>query len=272
MSQPRVSYLGPAGTYSEEAIRIYCGPHIDLLPAATTDEALAWAESGTADATLLPIENSIEGAVTRTLDLLRVTSLFVSGEIAMPVRHQLLGRAEHAKDVLMVMAHPQALAQCRQWLDRYLPHAERQPAISNAEAARLSAQNPSLAAIAGTAAASVYDLPILAINIEDEPNNTTRFVLISPVATKPTGNDTTALVCVAPDRPDGLADLLAVLSHHAINMTKLQPRPIPGQLWNYLLYIDIDGHQQDVTVGRALDALQERHMLIKVLGSYAKAA
>jgi chorismate mutase/prephenate dehydratase len=242
-----------------------------LLPAATTDEALAWAEGGAADAALLPIENSIEGAVNRTLDLLRATSLHISGEIALPIRHQLLSRAAHAKEVLMVLAHPQALAQCRQWLDHHLSHAERRPAVSNGEAARLSAQNPTLAAIAGNTAASIYDLPVLADNIEDQADNTTRFVLISPAPAHPTGNDTTSLICVVPDGRSGMAELLTVLAHYSLTITKLQSRPIPGRLWRYTLYIDVDGHRQEPPLTQALTILHERRMLVKILGSYPKA-
>jgi chorismate mutase / prephenate dehydratase len=266
----RTSYLGPPGTYSEEAARAYFGDGAEYVPADSPGEVLALAEHGQVGAAILPVENSIEGVVSQHLDLLQATSLQICGEIELPVHHMLLSRAPNLQHIVMVMAHPQALGQCRRWLDAHLPHADRQPATSNGEAARVAAQNPSLAAIAGMGAARTYDLPPLAQNIEDEPNNTTRFVVLGHHSTSPTGHDTTSIICSAPNRPGGLLHVLTILAKHNINMTKLVSRPVPKLLWNYVFYIDIDGHAAEAGPGAALRELREQGMLVKLLGSYRK--
>jgi chorismate mutase/prephenate dehydratase len=267
----RVAYLGPEGTYSEEAARKHCGGASTYVSTDSIDEALRAAESGQAHVAVLPIENSTEGAVNRTLDLLLQTSLQICAEITLPIHHQLLGKAVAFEDIAEVCAHPQALAQCRGWLATHLPGVKQTPAASNAAAARVAAQNPTVAAIAGKQAAERYELPILQANIEDDPTNTTRFVVLGKNPTAPTGSDKTSLIWSVANEAGTLESALAVLSKNGVNMVKLESRPSKETKWDYVFYVDIDGHQQDEAVAKALRELQKQLKLVKVLGSYPKA-
>jgi len=271
LEQPlRVSYLGPAGTYSEEAARKRFGTVAELVPCATLDESLATAEKEQTDVAVLPVENSTEGPVNRTLDLLMATSLGVVGEIELPIHHQLLTKAKKIADIETVAAHPQALAQCHGWLQQHLPHAHHQAMNSNAEAAEAAASQPRMAAIAGLLAAKQYDLPILARNIEDDSSNTTRFLVLSSTPTQSTGHDKTSLICSVPNRPGSLGKLIAVLANAGVNMTKLTSRPSPTGLWDYVFYIDLGGHRDDPAVARALDGLTAHASFVRILGSYPR--
>lgn len=271
LQQPlKVAYLGPEGTYCEQAARRQCGGSSTYLPAATLDEVVAMTEKGDADIAILPVENSTEGSVTRTLDLLMKTSLRVCGEVVLPVRHQLLSTAASLDDIDEVLAHPQALAQCRQWLDTYLPRATRTATASNAAAAQIATNKPRAAAIAGVQAADLYQLAILSKNIQDTVNNTTRFIVLGLSDTIPTGHDKTSLVCATANTPGALNQVLTTLAAHDINLVKLESRPSPNVLWDYLFYIDIDGHEADSRIVAALDQLREQTTFIKRLGSYPK--
>ncbi len=271
LEQPmRISYLGPEGTYSEEAARRRFGAPAQLVPCATLDEVLLAAEKGQADVAVLPVENSTEGAVNRTLDLLLETKLQIIGEVDLAIHHQLLSKAQSLNSIEVVAAHPQALAQCREWLQRHLPDGEQRAVNSNAEAAKIAADDPSVAAIAGRQAAARYDLPIMAADIEDERDNTTRFLLVGGMPADPTGNDKTSLVCSVVNRPGALGELVAVLSDAGINMTKLGSRPTSTGVWDYVFYIDIDGHKEDAAVAAALQKLTDQTLFTKILGSYPK--
>lgn len=273
LEQPmRVSYLGPAGTYSEEAARNRFGSVAELVPCATLDEALAATEKQKADLALLPVENSTEGAVNRTLDLLLESKLSIIGELDLSIHHQLLTKAKNLKEVKTVAAHPQALAQCRAWLQKNLPHAKQLAMESNAQAAQAALEEPGLAAIAGRLAARQYGLPALASNIEDDSANTTRFLILGSTKVPVSGHDKTSLVCSVPNRPGSLGELITILSNARVNMTKLTSRPSPTGIWDYVFYIDIDGHKDDAPVAKAIKKMEERASFVKVLGSYPKDA
>lgn len=267
----RVAYLGPEGTYSEEAARKQCGAACEYVPCETIDEALRSAESGRADVVVLPIENSTEGAVNRTLDLLLQTPLQICSEVMLPIHHQLLSKAGAINEITEVCAHPQALAQCRGWLATHLPGVKQIPTASNAAAAKVAAQNTSAAAIAGKQASERYGLGILRRNIEDDPSNTTRFVLLGKLPSTPTGKDKTSLIWSVANEAGTLEAALAILSKYGINMVKLESRPSKENVWDYNFYVDIDGHRQDEAVAKALRELKKQLKLVKVLGSYPKA-
>jgi chorismate mutase / prephenate dehydratase len=267
----RVAYLGPAGTYSEEAAQARFGSSASYVPCSTLDEAVRTVEAGKADVAVVPIENSTEGAVNRTLDLLRETTLQICDELFLPIHHQLLGKAPSLKAVQTVVAHPQALAQCREWLAQHLPHAAQQAASSNGEAARLANEDVSIAAIAGRRAAVLNGLSILAEDIEDDSDNTTRFLVLGRAETQPSGADKTSLLWSVANQPGTLVELLAILQSHGVNMVKLESRPADSGLWEYVFYVDVEGHIQDAPLQAALDQIKQKAHTLKVLGSYPKA-
>ncbi|MDO9597347.1 MAG: prephenate dehydratase [Azoarcus sp.] len=273
LEQPlKVAYLGPAGTFSESASRKHFGSAPNFLPTASIDDVFRMVESGNADYGVVPVENSTEGAVGGTLDLLLANPLKVCGEVKLRIHQHLLSRAEGIGGAKRLYSHAQSLAQCHEWLNRNLANLPRVPVASNAEAARMASEDPESCAIAGEAAAELYGLNMLASNIEDDPNNSTRFLVIAPHEAGPSGKDKTSLVCSAPNRPGAMHALLEPLARHGVDMTKLQSRPARGGLWEYVFYVDIEGHQSDAEVAAALTELVERAAFVKVLGSYPVAA
>jgi chorismate mutase/prephenate dehydratase len=268
----RVSYLGPEGTFSEQAVRKHFGRAVDALPSASVDEAFRRAESGAAQFTVVPAENSTEGAVGRTLDLLLATPLRICGEIELRVQQNLLSKAAGLQAVRKIYSHAQSLAQCNGWLTHHLPAVERIPVTSNAEAARRAADEAGAAAIAGDAAAERYQLGVLARAIEDDPNNTTRFLVLGNLEPAPTGKDRTSLVVSAENKPGAVHALLTPLAQHRVSMTRIESRPAKARsaLWEYLFFIDVEGHQKDEPVAKALGELQRLAPFLKVLGSYPK--
>lgn len=267
-----VAYLGPKGTYTQEAAQRHAGAGSTYVPYASIDETLAAVEKNKADIAVIPIENSSEGAVPGTLDLLLETRLQICGEIVMPIHHQLITKANHISDLTTIMGHPQALAQCRRWLAQHVPHASLLPVASNAEAAIQAAGNGTAAAIASSAAADIYGLKLLASDIQDSSNNTTRFVALGSVPTASTGNDKTSLVCSVPNKSGSLYKLLGFFAEEGINVTKLESRPSENTLWDYIFYVDLDGHEADQPLNAALQKAKKQATWIKVLGSYPKAA
>jgi chorismate mutase/prephenate dehydratase len=253
------------------AARKHFGSAPHFYPMTTIDEVFREVEAGNLDYGVVPIENSAEGAVGVTHDLLLLHPLKICGEALLRVHQHLMGQAPSLRAVKRVYSHAQSLAQCHEWLNLHLPDAARIPVGSNAEAARMAAEDPDGAAIAGAAAAERYGLPILAHNIEDDPNNTTRFLVIAKHDAGPSGKDKTSLVCSAPNRPGAMHRLLEPLAKHGVSMTKLQSRPAKGGLWEYVFFIDIEGHQSDPGVSRALAELEERAAFVKRLGSYPAA-
>ncbi|MDZ4252184.1 MAG: prephenate dehydratase [Sulfuritalea sp.] len=275
LEQPlTIAYLGPAGTYSEAAARKQFGGAPTLLPCPAIDDVFRTIESGNANYGVVPIENSTEGAIGRSLDLLLSSPLKICGEINLPIHHNLMTRCGALTDVTRVYSHAQSLAQCHEWLNRNLPLVSRVPVASNAEAARLAAGEAGAAAVAGDAAAELYALPILAANIEDDPNNTTRFVIIADHDAGASGADRTSLVCSAQNRPGAVYQLLAPFADNGVSMSRLESRPargFGGSRWEYVFYIDIEGHRSEPAVARALEELRHRAGFVKELGSYPKA-
>jgi chorismate mutase/prephenate dehydratase len=217
------------------------------------------------------VENSTEGAVGRSLDLLLQTPLKVCGEIALPIHQLLLARHADLARITKIYSHPQSFSQCHEWLNANLPHLTGQARInaaSNADAARLAAQDENAAAVAGRKAGEVFGLTVCAENIEDDPNNTTRFLVIGAQEVAPSGKDKTSLVMSARNLPGAIHGLLAPLAAHGVSMSRLESRPSRAGLWEYVFFVDIEGHQQDIKVAKALQELQEKAAFLKVLGSY----
>ena len=265
----RVTYLGPEGTFSEQAVRQHFGRAVEALPVPSVDEAFRRCEAGAAQFTVVPVENSTEGVVGRTLDLLLTTPLRICAEIELRVQQNLLSRGT-LKDIRRVYSHAQSLAQCNAWLAQQLPGAERIPVASNAEAAQRAAKEEGAAAIAGEAAAERYGLTVLARSIEDAPNNTTRFLVLGELDPGPTGKDRTSLVMSAENKPGAVHALLTPLAQHRVSMTRIESRPSRSRsaLWEYVFFIDLEGHQKDAPVAKALAELQAKAPFLKVLGSY----
>jgi chorismate mutase/prephenate dehydratase len=266
----RVAYLGPEGTFSEQAVRKHFGRAVEALPAASVDEAFRACESGAAQFTVVPVENSTEGAVGRTLDLLLVTPLRICAEIELRVQQNLLSRAEKISAITKIYSHAQSLAQCNGWLSQHLPAVERIPVASNADAARRAADEAGAAAIAGEAAGSRYDLEALARSIEDDPNNTTRFLVLGRIEPAPSGRDRTSLVMSAENKPGAVHALLTPIAAHGVSMSRIESRPARARtaLWEFLFFVDLEGHEKDANVAAALAALRAEAPYLKILGSY----
>lgn len=266
-----VAFLGPRGTFSEEAAVKHFGSQVRSQPCASIDEVFREVEAGQIGHGVVPVENSTDGAVGRTLDLLLATPLTVCGEVQLAV-HQCLMTKERARErIERVYAHAQSLAQCHDWLNRNLATAQRIPVVSNAEGARLAAQEERCACIGSHAAAELYDLQLLARNIEDNPNNTTRFVVIGRTPTLPSGRDKTSLAMSTRNRPGAMHELLLPFAQNNVDMTRLESRPSRTGLWEYVFFVDLKGHQQDADVAGALEQLRERAAFLKILGSYPTA-
>jgi chorismate mutase/prephenate dehydratase len=269
----RVSYLGPEGTFSEQAVRKHFGSAVATVPSGSVDEAFRRCESGAAQFAVVPVENSSEGAVGRTLDLLLATPLKICAEIELRVQQNLLSKEKDLKKLRRVYSHSQSLAQCQGWLAQNLPQAERISVVSNAEAARRAAKEKGAAAIAGELAAKRYGLKILARSIEDAADNTTRFLVLGKIDPAPTGRDRTSLVMSAENKPGAVHALLTPLAEHRVSMSRIESRPSRAKsgLWEYVFFIDVEGHQKDPALSRALAALGEKAPLLKILGSYPAA-
>ena len=265
-----VAYLGPEGTFSEQAVRKHFGRGVEALAAASVDDAFRRCESGAAQFTVVPVENSTEGAVGRTLDLLLLTPLRICAEIELRVQQNVLSKEKKLTAVKRVYSHAQSLAQCNGWLGQNLPKAERIPVGSNAEAARRASKEKGAAAIAGEVAGERYKLNALARSIEDDPNNTTRFLVLGRLDPAPTGRDRTSLVMSAENKPGAVHALLSPLAENRVSMTRIESRPSRARsaLWEYVFFIDLEGHQKDEKVSRALDSLKGKTSFLKILGSY----
>lgn len=263
-----IAYLGPEGTFTEAAALKRFGSAIEELPCATIDDVFRAVQSGAAHYGVAPVENSTEGAIGRTLDLLMQSPLQACGEVLLAIHQCLLSQHCEMGEIKTVYSHPQSLAQCQGWLNANLPHAARIPVASNAEAARLAAENAHSAAIAGNQAAAHFGLRVCMENIEDDANNTTRFLVLGNQQVAPSGSDKTSLVMSAANRPGAVHDLLVPLAKHGVSMTKLESRPARSGLWEYVFYVDIEGHQADVKVAAALAELKQVAAFVKVLGSY----
>ncbi|MGZ4104354.1 MAG: prephenate dehydratase [Actinomycetota bacterium] len=273
----RLAYLGPPGTFTEEALLALPGSRdAELTPLATVPDVVAAVAAGRADGGLVPIENSIEGSVNVTLDALAFgEGIQIEAEVVRPIRHALLGIAGTALDAISdISSHPHATAQCREYIARAVPHARVHAANSTAEAARDVAElgDPTWAAIGTALAGELYGLAVLADNIEDRPENASRFVLIGQERPGPTGADKTSVVCfIEKDRPGSLLAILHEVSDRQINLTKLESRPTKERLGEYCFFIDMEGHADEPPVKYAIDSLRTKILEVKVLGSYPRA-
>jgi len=263
-----VAYLGPAGTFSEQAVYQQFGHAVEGIPCASIDEVFRAAEAGTADFGVVPVENSSEGAINRTLDLLLQTTLFISGELSIPVHHSLMTKTGSMDGVTRICAHSQALAQCQVWLNQNYPHIERQAVASNGEAARIAGEDSGAAAIAGEIAGKRYNLGVVKAHVQDDPHNRTRFAVVGRLQPGPSGKDQTSLVLAVPNKAGAVYNMLAPLTRHGVSMTRFESRPARIGTWEYYFYIDVEGHAQEDSVAKALAELRQNAAFFKVLGSY----
>ena len=264
----RIAYLGPEGTFTQEATYKHFGQNVGTLPVDSIPQVFREVEAGRVRYGVVPIENSTEGVVTHTLDMFVQSSLRVCGEISLRIHQNLMCQHDRWQSVQKIYSHAQSLAQCRYWLDKHLPHAERIPVSSNAEAARLASLDDTVAAIGSRQAAPIYGLQVVCENIEDNANNATRFLVIGDQMVGPSGNDRTSLLVSAPNRPGSLFHLLKPLAENGVDMTRIESRPSRTTNWEYLFFLDVRGHEQDAALNRAIKALREQAEMVRVLGSY----
>lgn len=268
-----VAFLGPVGTFSEQAAIAFFGSSVQRLPVQSIDEIFRSVASGAADYGVVPIENSSEGAIDRSLDLLLSKPLKMCGEVALAVHHNLLRKKLGFEGLHAVCAHPQALAQCQNWLTQNLPNVERRVVASNAEGARMAAQSDTIAAIASEQAAQIYGLQIAAQSIQDDPFNRTRFGVVRrpdfAAGSQPTGKDCTSLILSVPNKAGAVFEMLKPLRDQDVSMMRFESRPArTGGSWEYFFYVDIEGHEQDANVAAALASLQQTCSYYKCLGSF----
>jgi chorismate mutase/prephenate dehydratase len=267
----QVAYLGPEGSFTQAAALKQFGGSVELQSMATIADVFHAVETANASYGIVPVENSTEGMVSHTLDRFINSPLKINGEVSLRIHHYLLSKSTDLADIKVVYAHPQALAQCRKWLAEHLPESELIAVNSNSEAAKKVANEPNAAAIAANRAAEIYDLFVLASNIEDEADNTTRFIVIGTQDVGPSGVDKTALLVSTQNKPGALQILLKPLADSGISMTRIESRPSGKGIWEYVFFIDIDGHCQDKAVAEALKLLEQESSMCRVLGSYPKA-
>jgi len=266
-----VAFLGPEGTFTQAAVLKHFGHSVTTLAMDGIDDVFREVEAGSADYGVVPVENSTEGVVSHTLDLFQHSPLSICGEVEQRIHHHLLTQDGSLDAVKRVLAHQQALAQCRGWLDTHLPHAEYVAVSSNAEAARMTGNAPGSAAIASEMAAELYDVAIAVRNIEDQPDNTTRFLVIGTRNAQPSGADKTSVLVSVRNQPGALSALLQPIASNGISMTRIESRPSRQGMWEYVFYIDLEGHRDDAPVAAALAELEAQAFAVKVLGSYPKA-
>jgi len=267
-----VAFLGPEGTFTEAAAFKHFGHSISVSPMDSIDAVFREVESGAANFGVVPVENSTEGVVNHTLDMFMQSKLSICGEVQLRIHHTLMAVGDGLDDIRRVYSHQQSLAQCRKWLDANLAHAGREAVSSNAEAARLAAENPGTAAIAAQVAAELYELKVIARNVEDEPDNTTRFLVVGKLSVPRTGSDKTSVMFSVKNRPGALFELLELFKKRNVNMTRIESRPSPSGLWDYAFFVDIDGHESDDAIKAALADIDTHAAFFKVLGSYPRSA
>lgn len=268
----KVAYLGPEGSFTQAAAFKQFGGSVELESFATIADVFHAVETHQANYGVVPVENSTEGMVSHTLDRFINTPLKINGEISLRIHHCLLSKSDNISEIKAVYAHPQAIAQCRHWLSEHMPDCEVMiPVNSNSEAAKKVSLEPNAAAIASNRAAEIYDLSIVATNIEDESNNTTRFLIIGGQDVGPSGEDKTALLVSTKNQPGALQVLLKPLADSGISLTRIESRPSRTGIWEYVFFIDIEGHSQDAAVAEALALLEKESSMCRVLGSYPKA-
>ncbi|MEZ5478009.1 MAG: prephenate dehydratase [Thiolinea sp.] len=265
-----IAYLGPAGTFTQEATLKHFGQAVATQPLESIAQVFREVAAGRVRYGVVPVENSTEGVVTHTLDMFMQSELRICGEISLRIRQNLIGRAQSGslETIRRVYSHQQSLAQCRNWLDHHLPKAERIPVSSNSEAVRRCAEEADCVAIGPGQAAQIYGMDILHAGIEDSSHNTTRFLVIGDQRVGPSGRDKTSLLVSTPNRPGSLFQILQPLAEQGVDMTRIESRPGRSTNWDYVFFLDIHGHEQDEPVQRALEILREDVDLVRVLGSY----
>ena len=270
---PKVAFLGPEGTFTQSAVLKQFGNSVRALSVTTIEEVFHQVEGGLADFGVVPVENSTEGSVTNTLDMFLISPLRICGEVELRIRQHLMGRMQESGDIERICSHPQSVAQCRAWLAQSMPDVELIPVSSNAAAARRARDEIGTAAIAGDAAAEVYELNILFANIEDHADNTTRFLVIGRKLFPPSGADKTSLLLSASGTQGAgvLHHLLDPLAKNGINMTRIESRPSRRRKWDYVFFVDIDGHAEDDKVRLTLQEVEQHASLFRVIGAYPKA-
>ncbi len=269
----KVGYLGPEGTFTQTAVTTHFGHSVGALPLPAIDEVFAEVESGHADFGVVPVENSTEGSVNNTLDMLISSPLKIAGEIELRIEQHLMTNGLALDAIQRVCAHQQSLAQCRAWLREYLPGVEAIALSSNAEGARRARDEQGTAAIAGDAAARVYGLDVVVNNIEDRADNTTRFLVLGRKLLAASGDDKTTILVSATDTSGAgvLHSLLQPLAKHGVNLSRIESRPSRQKKWGYVFFLDLDGHAEDANVAAALAELEGAATLFRVLGAYPRA-
>jgi len=265
-----IGFLGPEGTFTQAAALKHFGHSVKTVPLTTISDVFREVESGNASYGVVPVENSTEGVISHTLDQFMNSPLNICGEVELRIHHHLLGKEKDTGKVKRIYSHRQSLAQCREWLETNMPGVDLHDVSSNAEAARLAAQETDSLAIAGDAAAEIYGLQILVRNIEDEPDNTTRFLIIGKRATPPSGKDKTSLLVSTHNKPGALYRILEPMMRHKISMTRIESRPSRRGMWDYVFFIDCEGHRDDKNVAAALAELEQEANVLKILGSYPR--
>ncbi|MDZ7662762.1 prephenate dehydratase [Thiohalophilus sp.] len=266
-----IAFLGPEGTFTQAAALKHFGHSVQTLPLGTIGDVFREVESGNASYGVVPVENSTEGVINHTLDEFMSSSLSICGEVELRIHHHLLSKNPDIRNIHKVYSHRQSLAQCRKWLDMHLSQVQQIDVSSNAEAARLASTDPESAAIAGESAADIYALGYLAKNIEDHPENTTRFLVVGKRETPLSGNDKTSMLVYTRNRPGALYTMLAPFAKHNISMSRIESRPSHQGMWNYAFFIDIEGHIDSDNVRQAIDELEQTASMVKILGSYPRA-
>lgn len=266
----RVAYLGPEGTYSQAAVYKQFGHAVNAIALVAIDEVFREVDSGNCEYGLVPVENSSEGVVNHTLDMFMQSSLQICGEVELRIHHHLLSKQEDMSKINKVYSHQQSFAQCREWLNANLAGLEIISTTSNGEAARLASQDKNVAAIAGEQAGMLYGLNSLVKNIEDNPNNTTRFLVIGRQSPSISGKDKTSLLLSTRNTPGALYELLKPLAECGVSMTKIESRPSRRSAWDYVFFVDVEGHQEEPKLKEALEKLRQESALFKILGSYPR--
>ncbi len=272
LEQPlKVAFLGPQATFTHVAAMQQFGFSAQLVPVRSIPAIFEEVSRGRASYGVVPVENSNEGVVTHTLDMFMSVDLKIIAEVMLEISHDLLNLSGHQEDIRKVVSHPQAFAQCRDWLEENMPDIPLVDAPSTASAARLATEDPEAAAIASETAASLYGLRVVKPKIEDNPNNFTRFLVIGPEIQGPSGNDKTSILFSIKDEPGILYRMLEPFSKRDLNLSKIESRPFKSKAWEYVFFLDIEGHIAETNVNDAVEELRGYCQFLKVLGSYPKA-
>ena len=267
----KIAYLGPEGTFTQQAVFAHFGHSVMAMGLGGIENVFEQVAGGEADFGVVPIENSTQGVVTHTLDLFIGSELKICGEVELRIHHNLLSQAKSLSGIERVYSHQQSLSQCKRWLSRNLPGVEMIEVSSNAEAARKVRNAPEAAAVSTLSAAEIYGIPVLFSNIEDQADNTTRFLVIGRARFSPSGEDKTTVLLTGDEGPGLLYALLEPLARHRLNMTRIESRPAPSRKWEYVFFVDITGHAEEEPLKSALADMEQVGGTVKWLGSYPRA-